>query len=376
LPREPQMTDHIRTELLTRSALNRATLARQLLIERARMPALAAIEHLVGMQAQAPQAPYVGLWSRLQEFRPDELSELISARRAVRAPLMRATLHLVSSADFAALRPVVEPVLERSFAGAPFDVEGIDRSELLEAGRSLLRDGQLTRPELGAALARRWPDHDPSSLAHAITYLLPVVQVPPRGLWGLGGAARWTAAETWLEGVSGAAASREEIVLRHLAAFGPATVRDIQTWSGLTRLAEVLDRLRPRLCTFRDEHGAELFDLPDAPRPDPDTPAPPRFLPEYDNLLLSYAERGRFIPGAEPVPLPPGLGARSGTLLVDGFLRATWTIRRERGAATLFIEPFDRITDREAIVEEGARLLALAAADAGEHDVSFTAPSA
>lgn len=369
------MTDNPRDELLTRRALNRATLARQMLLERAPLSAHEALERLVGMQAQAPRAPYVGLWSRLEQFRGEELSELISARRAVRAPLMRATLHLVTAPDFLELRGVVQPVLERGFAGSPFDIDGIDRQALLEAGRSLLAESQLTRPELGTALARRWPEHDPAALAQAITYLVPVVQVPPRGLWGSSGAARWTLAETWLAGVPDAAGSREALVLRYLAAFGPATVRDIQTWSGLTRLAEVVDRLRPRLSTFRGEDDAELLDLPDAPRPDPDTPAPPRFLPEYENLLLSHADRSRFLPGGERVPLPPGLGARSGTLLVDGIVRATWSIRRRGTAAILQIEPFGRLTNRAAIRKEGVRLLGFAAADAAEHDVGFTAPS-
>jgi hypothetical protein len=377
------MSDRTGPELLTRNALNRATLARQLLIERARMPALGAIEQLVGMQGQAPHAPYVGLWTRLEGFRADELSELISARHAVRAPLMRATLHLVSAPDFLSLRPILQSVLGRSFAGSPFDVEGIDRDELLAAGRSLLAERPLTRPELGAALARRWSDHDPASLAQAITYLVPVVQVPPRGLWATSGAARWSLADMWLDHAPdvrpgsepNTTDTTEGVVLRYLAAFGPATVRDVQTWSGLTRLAEIVDHLRPRLRTFHDDRGAELFDLPDAPRPDPATSVPPRFLPEYDNLLLSHADRTRFIRGGERVPLPPGLGARSGTLLVDGFVRATWTIRRGRAAAILHIEPFDRLTRRELIRDEGARLLAFAAADAGEHEVSFIAPS-
>ncbi len=360
-------------ELLDRRALNRATLTRQMLLEPARVPVPEALEHLVGMQAQAPHAPYVGLWARLENFRAEELSELLSSRRAVRAPLMRATIHLVTARDFLRLRPVVQPVLERGFAGSSFDVEGIDIPQLLEAGRSLLADRPLTRPELGAALARHWPHHDLASLAQAITYLVPVVQVPPRALWRTSGAARWAAAETWLDSVPDCAASPEALVVRYLQAFGPATVRDVQTWSGLTRLAEVVDGLRPQLRTFRDERGAELFDLPDAPRPDPDTLAPPRFLPEYDNLLLSHAERSRFLPDGTTVPLPPGLGARTGTLLVDGFARAIWTIRRHGATATLSIEPFDRLTDAEAIRRHGARLLAFAAPDAGEHDVMFTA---
>jgi hypothetical protein len=366
------MTRRASDEILTRRALSRATLARQLLLKRARMPALDAIERLTGMQAQAPHAPYVGLWTRLERFRADELSALISSRHVVRSPLMRATLHLVSARDCLTLHPVIQLVLERGFAGAPFNIDGVDTEALLEAGRALLAERSRTRPELGAALAERWPDHDPSSLAHAVTYLLPVVQVPPRGLWGSRGAARWSTVEAWLGRPPHAGASREDVFLRYLAAFGPATVRDAQTWSGLTRLAEILDPLRPRLRAFRDDRGRELFDLPDAPRPDEATPAPPRFLPEYDNLLLSHDDRTRFLPDGRSVPLPPGLGARQGTLLVDGFVAATWVIRRRGPAAVLHVEAFDRLTDREAIREEGARLLGLAAADADEHDVTFT----
>ena len=367
------MTDGgARDELLTPSALNRATLARQLLIERARMPALGAIERLVGMQGQAPHAPYVGLWTRLDGFRAEGLSELISARRVVRAPLMRATLHLVSAPDFLTVRPIVQPVLERGFASSPFDIGGVDVRALMEVGRSLLAERSHTRVELGAALAREWPDHDPVSLAQAITYLVPVVQVPPRGLWRAGGAARWATAETWLgRAVDAGASSREELFLRYLAAFGPATVRDVQTWSGLTRLAEIADRLRPQLRTFRDAQGNGLLDLPDAPRPDPSTPVPPRFLPEYDNLLLSHADRTRFITGGEQVPLPPGNGARCGTLLVDGRLSATWRITSDREAAVLHIEPFGRLYSRDAVAAEGERLLAFVVEHGADRDIRF-----
>jgi winged helix DNA-binding protein len=360
-------------ELLGPRALNRATLARQALLDRATMPALDAIEHLAGMQAQAPHAPYVGLWTRLRGFDAHELSGLIETRRAVRGPLMRATLHLVSARDWLAFRPVVQPVLERGFAGAPFDISGVDVPALIEAGRALLQQCPLTRPELGARLAQRWPERDPASLAQAVTYLTPVVQVTPRGAWGKSGQARWTTADGWLGRVHDEDPPRERIVLRYLAAYGPATVRDIQTWSGLTRLGRVVDGLRPRLCTFRDQQGAELFDLPDAPRPDPAIPAPPRFLPEYDNLLLSHADRTRVIPGDERVPLQPGLGARYGTLLVDGFFRGTWRIARHRDSAVLHVEPFEPLSDRDAIAAEGEALLKFAVEDVSAHDVRFAA---
>jgi hypothetical protein len=361
-----------RADRLSARALGRATLARQLLLERAsNTTALAAIEWLGGMQAQAPHAPYVGLWTRLEGFDPAELSELITSRLAVRAPLMRATLHLVSARDCLRLRPVVQPVIARAFAGAPFDISGADTETLLEAGRALLAERPSTRPELGATLSERWPNVDPESLAQAITYLVPAVQVPPRGVWGQGGAARWTTVEAWLGRPLETLGSAEEIVLRYLAAFGPATVKDVQTWSGLTRLADVADRLRPRLRVFRDEHGAELLDLPEAPRPDPDTPAPPRFLPEYDNLLLSHADRSRFIAGGRRVPLPPGPGARSGTLLVDGVLSGTWRISTRRDTAALDIAPFHRVREPDAITAEGERLLRFAVEDAADREVTL-----
>jgi hypothetical protein len=379
-------------QVLGRRALNRATLARQLLLERAEMPAIEAIEHLAGMQSQAPQAPYVGLWARLREFETRELSELIASRRAVRAPLMRATLHLVSAEDCLAFRPTVRPVLERGFAGAPFDIAGIDLAALLEAGRQLIEHRPRSRAELAALLSDRWPGHDPASLAQAITYLMPVVQVPPRGIWGKGGQPRWTTVESWLGRDLDVDPSPEQLVIRYLAAFGPATVRDIQAWSGLTRLADVVDGLRDRLVTFRDEHGGELFDLPEAPRPDPATPAPPRFLPEYDNLLLSHADRTRFITGGERVPLQPGLGGRYGMLLIDGVFRGTWRITRQHDTAVLHVEPFTPVSkrdaiaskrdtfaskrdaiasEREAIAFEGERLLRFAVEDATAREVRF-----
>lgn len=372
--RDPdRMRSRTQVEVLDRRALNRATLARQLLLERTSMTAAEAIEHLVGMQAQAPQAPYVGLWTRLTGFQAEELSELITARRAVRGPLMRATLHLVTARDYAALRPVLRPVLERGFAGSPFDVSGVEIEALLTAGRELIEHSPRSRAELATLLAERWTGSEPAALAQAITYLLPVVQVPPRGVWRAGGQARWTTAEAWLRRGLDANASIEHLVVRYLAAYGPATVMDIQAWSGLTRLGEVVDGLRAsQLRTFLDQDGRELFDLPDAPRPDPDTPAPPRFLPEYDNLLLSHADRARVITGGERVPLQPGMGGRYGTLLVGGCFRGTWQIERERERAVLQIEPFEPLSDRDAIADEGARLLAFAAADATDREIRFT----
>jgi hypothetical protein len=367
------------TDVLSARALNRATLARQLLLRRHQLPAVEVIERLAGMQAQAPNAPYVGLWTRLDGFRAGELAQLVTERAVVRASLMRATIHLVTAADFAALRPVVQPVLERGlYTGSPFgrQLAGVDVAELIDMARALLDEKPRSRADLRMLLAKRWPEHDPTSLAYAATYLIPLVQVPPRGIWGRSGPIAWTTSTSWLGRDVGSDPAPDAMVLRYLAAFGPATVMDVQAWSGLTRLREVIDRLRTQLRLFHDERGRELFDLPDAPRPDPHTPAPARFLPEYDNLLFLHADRSRVIVGdrrlgSSKVPLFPGNGGNFGTLLVDGFWQGMWKITRHQGRTTLVIEQFIRLSksDAAALADEGARLLAFAAADAGGHDV-------
>jgi hypothetical protein len=166
------------------------------------------------------------------------------------------------------------------------------------------------------------------------------------------------------------------MVARYLGAFGPASVADVQTWSGLTRLGEVVDRLRPGLRTFRDEQGRELFDLPDAPRPDPGTPAPVRLVAEFDNLILSHADRTRVISdlGRQRIATPNGVFP--GTVLVDGFAAGMWRITRSRGSAVLTIEPFGPLpdADRDAVTAEARRLLVFAAPEAG-HEIRFAPPA-
>jgi len=340
------------TGVLSRRGLNRATLARQHLLERTSARAIDVIEQLGGMQSQAPLAPYVGLWTRLRDFTPDELSRLTEDRQVVRLHLMRNTVHLVSARDCLDWRALFAPLHAAQF-GAHFrpGFRGVDRDALLAEARRLLDERPRTRSELGRLLAERWPDADPGALAYAATHHLTLCQVPPRGVWGRNGPAAWAPVESFL-GAPLRPVPVDSLVLRYLGAFGPATVADVQVWSGLTRLAEVVERLPLR--RFRGEAGEDLYDLPDAPRPPEDTPAPPRFLPEYDNLLLSHKNRDRVIVGNRPVPLPPGNGATTGTFLIDGWWQGTWQIRDR----ILHVEPFTELSsaDRDALQAEAARL--------------------
>jgi Winged helix DNA-binding domain len=351
-------------DILSLRALNRATLDRQFLLGRLAGSAEQVIAHLGGMQAQAPLAPYTGLWSRLVHFKPEELSTLISERAVVRGHLQRSTVHLVTAQDYLDFRPLFVHLSSRS-ARTNFTagLAGADPDDVVAQARAVLSGTALTRAELGRLLAEKWPDADPGALAYIGGSGLPTIQVPPRGIWGEKGPARFALAEDWLgRPVPGQPepAAVERVVLRGIGAFGPMTVADLQQWSGLTRLREITERLAGQLRGFRGEDGAELLDLPDAPRPDPDTPAPPRFLPEYDNLLLSHADRSRVIPHTRPVPLPAGNGSTQGTVLFDGRWQGMWRI----ASGVMTIEAFVPLPDE--VAAEGARLAEFTGAAAGD----------
>jgi hypothetical protein len=329
------------------------------------------------MQAQSPPAPYVGLWTRLTSFDPSEVGAAIESRAAVRMTVMRGTLHLVTARDAYVLRPAVAPLVERAFRSSPFArrLAGLDSAVVAGAGRELLDERPLTVAELGPRLAERFDHPDGEALAYAVRYLVPVVQVPPRGVWGRSGRAALATVDRWLGRPVDPEASLElleSVVLRYLAAFGPASVMDAQAWSWLTRLRPTFEALRPWLRTFVDEAGVELFDLPDAPRPPADTAAPVRFLPEYDNLLVSHADRSRVT--------TKGYLERAftrGSFLVDGFVRGAWRPVRGRGSLTIEVEPFEPLAafDRLAVEEEAARLAAFLAQGGADVDVRFVRAS-
>ncbi|KUF16453.1 winged helix DNA-binding domain-containing protein [Streptomyces silvensis] len=364
------MTNTPAAPLLGPRALNRATLARQLLLERAAMSAEAALTHLVGLQAQNVKPPYLALAARLAEFDPMELSGLMDSRAAVRIVTMRSTVHTLTADDALLLRPFSQSAIDRELRMFRHGLDGVDLDRLAALARAHVEDAPRTPAAIRAELRRHWPDADPQSLGIAARARLPLLQVTPRGLWLRSGQVALTTAEHWLGRPCADDPAPDDIVLRYLGAFGPASVKDMQAWAGLTRLRDAFERLRPRLLTFRDEHGVELFDLPGAPRPDPDTPAPARFLPEYDNLLLSHADRTRVVAPAHKDRTWTGNQPHC-TFLVDGFLAGVWRFEEPGsaaedaspdGAGRVVVEPFVELTRRQraevaAEAERTARVL-------------------
>lgn len=349
----------VAADVLTLRALNRATMARQLLLERSPSTAVDAVAHLVGLQAQEPRDPYVALWSRLVDFDPVELAGDLESRRVVRIVVMRATIHLVTADDALVLRPLCQPVLDAELARHPEfgrPLRGVDVAPVLAHAAARLADQPMNGQQLRAELDVRFPELDARALSYACRCLLALVQVPPRGLWGRRGQVTLTTLESWVRRPLATDASIDEVVLRYLRAFGPALPADVAAWSRLTGFREVLERLRPRLRTFRDGRGRELFDVPDGARPDPDTPAPVRFLPMYDNAVLSHADRSRYTPD---LPLLVD-GPVHGSVLHDGVLAGTWSVERSKATTVMTVRhrplPRSEVDDVEG---EGAQLLDL-----------------
>jgi len=357
---------------ITLRQLNRATLARQFLLERVAMPVPELLERIVGLQAQEASSWYGGFWSRLDPFDPQEVSQLLEERRIVRTALMRSTIHLVTTEDALVLRPLLQPAVAKPMTGYwRRQLAALHAEEVAAAARAALEDGPLTNKELGAALEGRWEGPTPSDLAMAARVWVPLVQVPPRGMWGRSGAARHTPLETWTGLPVGPPLPVEDLVRRYLGAFGPATPADAQAWCGLTRLRDVFEQLRPELIVFRDEGGNELFDLPEAPRPSAETPAPARLLYDFDNVHLAHADRTRFAsPELRAQMLREAEMYAYGTLMVDGFLRGMWRIERERERSTLRVRLTQPLShaEHDDVSAEAASLLAFWAPEA-EHDL-------
>lgn len=384
----------VHANVLDLRALNRATMARQMLLQRAQIGVADAVRALAGMQAQAPLTPHIGLWTRLHAYDPAQLDALYTARQVARITVMRNTVHLVAAQDALDWRGLVAALLERSTDSAwrrGYPPGGLPLPELTDLAHKLLRERPLTSVELGKQLAQRFTDGDPTALSYAARSRLALVHIPPRGLWGRTGPVAFTDAQDWFADTAqprtDEASTQEEqeqkreqeqeqeqtarLVLRYLAAFGPATPADAQRWSGLTRLGAVFAKLRDRLVEFRTPDGTVLYDLPDAPRPPADTPAPVRFLPAYDNLLLGYDDRRRVNPQGRPVPLPPGNGADRGSVLVDGIWSGGW---HAQTGSTLTVACFAEpgAAARDELEREGLELLRFLTPDADAPSVRIT----
>lgn len=348
------MTDRI----LTLRELNRATLARQLLLERAALPVPAALERLVGLQAQQASAPFVGLWTRLQGFKRTELASLIERRAVVKATLMRATLHLFTTADFLRFRTTLQPVLSGAAASITKERGEFDLPKVLTAARQFIGEKPRSFAALSEMLTELLPDVDVGAMRYSVRTHIPLVQVPQAKGWSFSSKPEFTLAETWLSEPFDPADHLRELVLRYLAAFGPASVTDMQTWLGL-KLKDVFEELRPELQVYRAEGRRELFDLPGLELPAADTPAPIRFLPEYDNLLLSHSNRTRVVADElRPKVYLPGLRVAA-TILVDGFVGGVWKFEQTKHTATMRIEPLTKLTKAQTqeMSEEAERLV-------------------
>jgi hypothetical protein len=361
------MRKDVRKNVLSERAINRATLARQMLLRREKATPVAVVERLAGMQAQLARPPFVGIWSRAQRFAAADLIEAIDRREIVRGTLMRGTLHLVSRTDYLAFRPVLQPALTAGMRAILKErTDTLDIEALVAAGRAYFGAKPGTFDELRNHLLQRFPKADERAMGYAVRMHLPLVQTPEAGApWAYPSSSDFAVAVKWL-GTSLKKADEAAFALRYLAAFGPARADDLKTWSGMPNARDVIESLRPQLTTFTDERGRELFDLPTAPRPDEDEVAPVRFLPEFDNLLLAYADRTRFIAKEHR----PHIASRNlfvpATFLVDGAIRGTWRVERKRKAASLVLEPFvplDKATRRE-LAEEGELLLKFLEPDA------------
>jgi len=362
---------------LTVKDLNRATLARQMLLARASAGVVEAVERLAGMQAQEPKHPYIGLWTRIEGFEVADLRDALLAREVVRATLMRSTLHLMSADHYRALRMSMQPSMSVAMRVLGARSEGLDLEQVLPAARELLARRPLAFDEIRAQLQEQFADVNDRALGYAVRTLVALVMVPAeQEPWGFPRAARFALAEDWL-GVPLAEADPAALARCYLGAFGPASAVDVQAWSAVGAMKNVLHGMRDELELFVDERGRELFDLPDAPRPGASVVAPPRFLPEFDNLVLAHDDRTRIIADQHrPRVTTKNLRVRA-TFLWDGFVRGTWTIETKRRVATLRLAPFEALPRgaHEALRAEGEALLRFVAPDAKDHDVQFGEPA-
>ncbi len=334
---------------LSPRTLNRTLLQRQHLLARSDLDALTMTEHLVGLQAQDPLPPYVSLAARIDDFDPEDLSETLEDRTTVRLLLMRGTIHLVSAHDALALRPYVQPMLDRLAGSAALSrtTSDVPRDALVSATHEALAAGPLTVSRLGKHLEERFPGSRGNALATAARVMTPLVQVPPRGLWKRSGGVSYDSLQGWLGAELPTAPDHIEVARRYLRAFGPAMAADLTAWSGVSGARELLTGLRDELVVHRDQAGRELFDLCGLEIAEEDLPAPVRLLGKYDNVWLSHSARDRVTPDADK--RRRWMGANGGvgnTVFVDGVLEGLWAVT---DAGRVELDLFRRLSKDERL---------------------------
>ncbi len=359
--------------VLTRRQLNRATLARQLLTVRADLKPVDAVSRLCGLQAQEARPPFIALWSRLADFRREDLHGALHARTLVRATGVRGTLHIVTAEDYIDSRAHLEPMLADGLRALGDRLAGLDVEQTVAAARRHLEGGPLTFSELRPLLAADFPDVNDRALGYATRLLVPLVMEPTDDVWGYPQAARFTLADQWLTRPIRSTTAAGDLVLRYLSAFGPASVADFQSWSGLGRMAPVFDDLRPRLDVLADDRGRELFDVPKAPRPGEGLAVPARLLPDFDSVLLAYDDRSRIIADEHRARVTTKNLRINAVFLVDGVAAGLWSVERRRASARMTLRPFGRLDAeaRAAVTAEAEAALRFVAPDASIYDIIF-----
>ncbi len=331
---------------LSARALNRATLARQHLLARTPMGVEAMIDHLVGMQAQQPRPPYVGLWTRLTTFSREDLHTAVHDKRVLRVTFVRGTLHLITAADYHRVRSTIQPLLSRGMQSIVRDrAATTDLDRVVAMAERFFGKRAANFETFREEVAAAFPDADVRALAYGARLNVPLVQVPDQSTWGWSPDPEFTSATRWTgRSVHAEGAPLTDLVRRYLAAFGPATPGDFGVWSAAPGAKALFAAIRDELVTFRDERGRELFDLPEAPRPDEDTPAPIRLLPDFDNLVLAHDDRTRLMDDAHRAKiLTKNLLVRA-TVLVDGRVAGMWKVERKAKVATFALTPFVKLT--------------------------------
>ena len=361
------------TKPLTHKDLNRATLARQFLLERSDTGISEAVGFLVGLQAQQSNDPYIALWSRLKGFRHEDLTQLITDRELIRATSMRGTLHLHTADDMIGIRSLVSPFLQQMWRSNFQKRFGDhDPGKVIAAGRKLLDKGSMSAGDLNKALLAKFPGGEAIALSVLLQVHDILVQIPPTRIWGNSSAPILTRIENWVPEPHNRPMALRDLVRRYIRAFGPVNAADMATWSRLTRIGPEFEAIKKELVTFEDVDGRTLYDFPDAPRPQADTPAPIRFLPLYDNVYLGYENRRRML-SEETAHLINMFQNFKPAVLIDGTANAGWTISVKKGEAVLEIEPYRKLLKREMreIEAEGSAFLRFMKADARSSDIRF-----